>query len=79
MATLTFAAFFRDRRCQLLGLTVMLAVVLAFFAVPDKQAITLVSHFGYWCVLMAFVLWLRALGQTLAADVGKWCWRTIDW
>ncbi len=79
MAFSRFVVIARDRRCLLLVLTVALAVVLAFFAVPDQQAIALVSHLGYWFVLGAFILWLRALWQTFEADLRAMRWRTMDW
>jgi hypothetical protein len=69
----------RDRRCQLLALTGALAVVLAFFAIPDQLAITLVSHAGYWCILAAFVLWVVALGRVLAPGWRAGGWRRPDW
>lgn len=68
-----------DRRLWAFGLSGGMAVLLAFFAVPDKQAIALVSYCGYWCVLLAFVLWVRALWQGWAVDLRKFEWRTIDW
>ncbi len=79
MASLSVAALIADRRLGALGLSVLVAVVLAFLAVPDKQAIALVSHVGYWCVLLAFVAWLRALVQTFGADARLLSWRTLDW
>jgi hypothetical protein len=72
-------AIVRDRLFQLLVLTATLAVVLAFFAVPDKQAIAWVSHAGYWGVLVAFVLWLRALWQCFGREMRAWRWQDVDW
>ncbi|MSU47638.1 MAG: hypothetical protein EXS37_00820 [Opitutus sp.] len=61
-----------DRRCWLLVLSTALAVVLAFFAVPDQFAIGLVSRTGFWFVLVAFAIWVWALGRIVAAE-----WRTL--
>ena len=68
-----------DRRLWLLLLTALLAVLLGFVSIPDSLAIGLVSKVGFWFVLVAFVLWLRSLWQTLAPDVRAIPWRTLDW
>jgi len=68
-----------DRRLWLLLLTALLAVLLGFVSIPDSLAIGLVSKVGFWFVLVAFVLWLRSLWQTLAPDVRAIPWRTQDW
>lgn len=79
MINAPLSAFFTDRRCWLFVLTTVLALVLAFIAVPDHLAIGLVSKVGFWLVLVAFALWVRALGQTFASDLKAWHWRTFDW
>jgi hypothetical protein len=79
MSNQSLVALARDRRVQLLGLTTVLAIVLGFFAVPDKQAIALVSHAGYWCVLAAFILWARSLWLTLAPEWRGWSRGAVDW
>ncbi len=72
-------AFVSDRRCWLFALIAALACVLGFVAVPDQLAIKLVSKVGFWFVLAAFVIWVRALWLTFSADLKAWSWRTADW
>src|SRR5260221_10726922 len=79
MITASLPAFLSDRRCVLFGLTGLLAVFLAFVAVPDRLAIGLVSKFGFWFVLVAFVLWLQALWQTFKSDLQATKWSRMDW
>lgn len=71
-------ALLSDRRCWLLLLIAVLAVVLGFVAVPDQLAITLVSKVGFWFVLVTFVLWLVSLWQTFAPDLRALRWRDLD-
>lgn len=78
MTSASTPAIFTDRRCWLVVLTALLAIVLGFVAVPDRTAISLVSKFGFWFVLLTFILALRALWQTFAADLRAWSWRTAD-
>ncbi len=73
------AAFVSDRRCWLFALIAALACVLGFVAVPDQLAIKLVSKVGFWFVLAAFVIWVRALWLTFSAELKAWSWRTADW
>lgn len=79
MVSSFLVALARDRRFLLLALTAALAVVLAFFAIPDHLAITLVSHAGYWCILAAFVLWVASLGRVVAPWWRDGGWRRLDW
>lgn len=73
------ASFLRDRRLWLIGLTALLALLLAFVVVPDAPAIAFVSHAGYWFVLATFILFVRALWQTFAPELRALRWRSIDW
>jgi len=73
------APFVNDRRIWLLLLSVALAVVLGFAAIPDFAAIVFVSNAGFWFVLLAFVLFLQALWQTCSDDVRALRWRGVDW
>ncbi|MEO6246695.1 MAG: glycosyltransferase family 39 protein [Opitutaceae bacterium] len=73
------AALVSDRRCWLFAVIAGLAGVLGFVAVPDQLAIKLVSKVGFWFVLAAFVIWVRALWLTLSADLKAWSWRKADW
>ncbi|MEY4940989.1 MAG: hypothetical protein RIQ93_2724, partial [Verrucomicrobiota bacterium] len=74
-----FAPCFRDRRLWWLMLTAILAVVLGFFAIPDRPAITFVSRTGFWLVLAAFALFVRALGQNFGPALRELRGGKIDW
>lgn len=69
----------RDRRLWLLLLASALAVVLSFFAIPDRPAIVFVSRAGFWLVLVAFALFGHALWQTFAFGSRRFRWETVDW
>lgn len=79
MSSIPIAALASNRRCWLFVLTALLAVVLAFFTIPNHLAISLVSHGGFWFVLTAFVLWLVSLSRTLAPEVRALRWSGVDW
>lgn len=79
MLRLSLAPFISDRRIWLLLLSVALALVLGFVAIPDQTAITFVSNAGFWFVLLAFAVFLHALGQTLDREVRSLSWRNVDW
>lgn len=79
MLRLSLAPFIGDRRIWLLLLSVALALVLGFVAIPDRAAITFVSNAGFWFVLLAFVLFLQALWQTFGREVRSLSWRSADW
>ncbi len=72
-------AVLADRRCQLFLASAALAIVLAFIAVPDRWAITFVSHAGFWVVLVTFAIWVHALLRSFASDWAAWSWRRADW
>jgi hypothetical protein len=72
-------ALFSDRRFLLLLGSSAVALLLAFIAIPDSLAIALVSRIGFWLVLIAFALWMRALWQTFGADIRAFRWSRIDW
>ena len=75
----SLAPLLRDRRVWLLLLATMLAAILGFFAIPDQAAIVFVSRTGFWFVLLAFGLFLRALWLTYRDEFGAFHWRTLDW
>src|SRR5690242_4243273 len=79
MTAVPLAAVISDRRRWLLILTSLVSVALAFFAIPDRWALLIVQHAGFWLVLVAFAIWVWALGRTLWADVRALHWRTVDW
>ena len=68
-----------DKRLSLFLLLGALAIALGFFAISGVAAIVFVSKTGYWFVLAAFVLFLRALWLTLSADLRALCSAKIDW
>jgi hypothetical protein len=72
-------SFVSDRRCWLLLLTALLALVLSFVAIPDSIAIGLVSKFGFWFVLATFLIWVSALWGTFAPSRRIESWRSWDW
>jgi hypothetical protein len=75
----TLAPYLQDRRVWLLALSAVLAVVLGFVAIPDGPAITFVSRTGFWFVLVAFAIFLRALWQCFGAEVRELRLGKIDW
>lgn len=60
-------------------LSALLALFLGFVAVSDAAAIVFVSKAGFWMVLVAFVLFLRALWITYSTDLRGIRWRAFDW
>lgn len=79
MTIVPLTALLRERRVWLLFLALILAVVLGFIAIPDQQAIALVSQAGFWMVLAAFAIWVWSLGRTFGADLRAVRWRDVDW
>jgi hypothetical protein len=73
-----FAQLLGNRRVWLVLLTSILAIVLGFFAIPDLPAITFVSNTGFWFVLIAFALFLRALWHSWKEDLQLSTWRSFD-
>ncbi|HEX2854941.1 MAG TPA: hypothetical protein VHO24_17030 [Opitutaceae bacterium] len=79
MPQLPFAFLFLEKRFWLFLLTSVLAIVLGFFALPDASAILFVTRAGFWLVLVAFGIFIRALWLTYREDVRSLRWRTVDW
>ena len=69
----------RERPLWWLLVAAVVAVVIGFFVVPDYAAIVFVSKAGFWLVLVAFVIFLRALRATLADDLRALRLGSIDW
>jgi len=65
----SLAPILADRRLWLFALVSAFAAAAGFILVPDKMALTVVTYTGYWCVLAAFVLFVRALWGTFGAEV----------
>jgi hypothetical protein len=74
-----FPALLLDKRLWLFLLTGALAVVLGFWAIPGRAAISLVSATGYWFELAAFLLFLRALWLTYREDLAALPGRKLEW
>ena len=79
MNPFSLAALVADRKLWWLGLSVVVAIVLGFIAIPDAPAIIFVSKAGFWLVLAAFVIFAEALWR-----MGREEWPTlkasgIDW
>lgn len=79
MTSVPLAAVVSDRRCWLLILSTLLAGVLGFLVIPDPVAMSLVSHAGFWFVLVAFGIWVWSLWKTFAVDLVALRWRALDW
>jgi hypothetical protein len=79
MNRLTLVPILRERRVWCLLLSIVAAVILGFFAIPDFTAIKLVSKTGFWLVLLAFAIFLRAAWSSFAPDIRTLRWRNIDW
>ena len=97
-ARITWAAFFgfeanamngsplrqvlADRRLWLFALVSAASAATGFILVPDRMALSVVTSTGYWCVLAAFVLFVRALWRTYREDLAgirKAGARGFDW
>ena len=66
----SFAPVLADRRVWLFALVSAVSAVVGFYAVPNAMALGLVTRIGYWCVLAAFVLFVRALWRTFRGELG---------
>jgi hypothetical protein len=75
----SFAPVFADRRVWLFALVGALSALTGFYAVPNGMALGIVTHAGYWCILAAFALFVRALWQTFRGDLAGARWRGLDW
>jgi hypothetical protein len=74
-----------DRRLWLFAGVALVSVVVGFKAVPNAAAEPAVTYGGYWCVLAAFVLFVRSLWRTYrgglsgfrASQLRRWDWPSI--
>ena len=78
----SFAPVLADRRVWMFALVGALSAATGFYLIPDRLALGIVTNTGYWCVLAAFVLFVRALWRAFGADVAS-AWRArprrLDW
>ena len=65
----SLAPLLQNRRLWLFGLIAALSGLAGFILVPDAWALTVVNATGYWCVLVAFVLFLWMLWRTYREDL----------
>jgi len=71
MSGSSLAPVLSDRRVWVFAAISVLCAATGFILVPDRFALTLVTDTGYWCVLAAFVLFVRALGCTYRDDFAR--------
>ena len=55
------------------------AVGIAFAPIPAPAALTFVKHYGFWFVLAAFILFVRALWRTFREQIVQFRQWRIDW
>jgi hypothetical protein len=65
----SLATIVADRKVWLFALIAVASAATGFFLVPDRFAMATVIATGYWCVLAAFVLFVRALWRTFRGDL----------
>jgi hypothetical protein len=65
----SLAAIAADRKVWLFALISVASAATGFFLVPDRFALAAVTATGYWCVLAAFALFVRALWRTFRGDL----------
>jgi hypothetical protein len=78
----SFLPVIADRRLWLFAFISALAGATGFFLVPDGRALGVVENVGYWTVLAAFLLFLRALWLTFRPDLAALRGagaRGVDW
>jgi hypothetical protein len=61
-------------RLLLAGLVGLLALALGFFSLSDEQALSFVTHAGYWFIFATVILFGRALYLIVRADWAGWRW-----
>ncbi len=78
----SFLPILTDRRIWLFIAISVASAIAGLIAIPNAMALILVTRAGYWCVLFAFVLFVRALWRTYRADLANMTsagWRRFDW
>lgn len=78
----SFLPILSDRRVWLFVAIAVASAIAGLFAIPNAMALLLVTRFGYWCILIAFVLFVRALWRTYRGDLEGMRsagWRRFDW
>jgi hypothetical protein len=67
----SFLPVLTDRRLWVFVLIAAVAGATGFILVPDRLALGVVTVAGYWCVLAAFLLFVRALWQTFGVELAR--------
>jgi hypothetical protein len=67
----SLAPSLRDKRVWWFAGVALVSAATGFKLVPDALALDLVDKTGYWCVLAAFVLFVRALWVAYGADLKR--------
>jgi len=67
----SFLPVLSDRRLWVFVLIAAVAGATGFILVPDRLALGVVTVAGYWCVLAAFLLFVRALWQTFGVELAR--------
>ena len=78
----SLAPILADRKVWLFTAIAVLSGLTGFVLIPNRMAENLVNETGYWCVLAAFILFVRALWRTFRDDlvqVGARGARGFDW
>ena len=78
----SFSPVLADRRVWLFATVAALSAFAGFYAIPNRMALGIVTSTGYWCVLAAFILFVRALWRTFRAELAGLRdagWRRLDW
>jgi hypothetical protein len=65
----SLATIAADRKVWLFALISVASAATGFFLVPDRFAMAAVTASGYWCVLAAFLLFVRALWRTFRGEL----------
>ena len=65
----SLAPALKDRRVWLFACISVVAGAAGFVLIPDRFAMSLVVSTGYWCVLAAFILFVRSLWGTFRGDL----------
>ncbi|HEY5229149.1 MAG TPA: hypothetical protein VIJ19_11450, partial [Opitutaceae bacterium] len=81
----SFAPVLADKRFRLFALIAVVSGAAGFVLVPNRMALDVVNDTGYWCVLAAFILFVRALwvsyrddlGAVVRAGSGAFDWATL--
>jgi hypothetical protein len=65
----SLAPALKDRRVWFFALISVVAAAVGFILVPNRLVKEVISWTGYWCVLAAFILFVRALWCTFRGDL----------